>query len=100
LTLLLFRDLKERNDWLDAINSAVEDWRSRKATFQSADNHQQALQQLAASGLALGDQAPVNVPDERVTMCQACSTDFTLVHRRHHCRACGRYLDDRNDDIS
>ena len=38
----------------------------------------------------LGYQAPVWVPDHRVTMCQQCSTDFTLVHRRHHCRACGQ----------
>ena len=85
------RDLNERHDWLDAINSAVEDWRNRKATFQSADHQLTTLHQLAASGLSLGDQAPINVPDERVTMCQACSTEFTLVHRRHHCRACGKF---------
>jgi rRNA maturation endonuclease Nob1 len=67
----------------------VEDWRGRKSTFQSADQ-QLTMHQLAASGQMIGDQAPINVPDERVTMCQACNTEFTLVHRRHHCRACGK----------
>merc|ERR1711997_123685 len=27
------RSVQERNDWLDALNSAIEDYRSRKATF-------------------------------------------------------------------
>merc|ERR1719362_1992095 len=27
------RNVQERNDWLDALNSAIEDYRSRKATF-------------------------------------------------------------------
>jgi FYVE/RhoGEF/PH domain-containing protein 5/6 len=76
--------LKERNDWLEAINCGVEKWRERKATFRSADP-----QQLPLDGGKIGDQAPVNVPDERVTMCQGCSAEFTLTYRRHHCRGCG-----------
>jgi FYVE/RhoGEF/PH domain-containing protein 5/6 len=88
LAVHFYRDLKERHDWLEAINSAVEDWRNRKATFQSADQQLTILH--LTSGLILGDQAPVNVPDERVTMCQACNTEFTVIHRRHHCRACGK----------
>ena len=44
----------------------------------------------AAAALAVGDAAPVWVPDQRVTMCQLCSLEFGLVNRRHHCRACGK----------
>ncbi len=34
----------------------------------------------------MGESAPIWVPDERVTMCQKCHNDFTLIVRRHHCR--------------
>ena len=30
------------------------------------------------------------VPDKSVTMCQTCSAEFTILFRRHHCRACGK----------
>ena len=84
------RDLKERNEWLEALNSAIEEFRSRKATFLAVDQ---------LSGLPAGEEeecvggaAPVWIPDQRVTMCQECSTEFGLVVRRHHCRACGRVV--------
>ena len=32
------------------------------------------------------------MPDGRVTMCQECHVEFTLIVRRHHCRACGRVI--------
>lgn len=38
----------------------------------------------------LGNQAPVWIPDARVTMCQICTSEFTMTWRRHHCRACGK----------
>ena len=37
-----------------------------------------------------GKQAPVWVKDEDVTMCMLCAVKFGLVHRKHHCRGCGR----------
>jgi FYVE, RhoGEF and PH domain containing 5/6 len=78
--------VKERNEWLDALNSAIEDYRSRKATFLSVDQINGHRREAAT----IGDSAPVWVPDQRVTMCQMCSLEFGLVNRRHHCRACGK----------
>ncbi|ROT83016.1 putative FYVE, RhoGEF and PH domain-containing protein 6-like [Penaeus vannamei] len=49
-------------------------------------------QQPATS--TLGKQAPVWIPDYRVTMCQQCTAEFTLTFRRHHCRACGKVVCD------
>ena len=57
--------MKERNDWLDALNTAIEDYRSRKATFMSGENAQ-----LTNPDAQLGESAPVWIPDQRVTMCQ------------------------------
>jgi hypothetical protein len=34
------------------------------------------------------------VPDETVTACQLCFSQFTFVHRRHHCRHCGKCVCD------
>ena len=86
--LLYFRNVQERNDWLDALNSAIEDYRSRKATFVSLDQMASPSRSLGR----LGDAAPVWVPDTRVTMCGSCSAEFSLVLRRHHCRACGKVM--------
>ena len=38
----------------------------------------------------LGKVPPVWVADKDAPLCSACSAKFTLVRRRHHCRACGR----------
>eukprot|EP00092_Neocalanus_flemingeri_P003593 GFUD01003856.1.p1 GENE.GFUD01003856.1~~GFUD01003856.1.p1 ORF type:complete len:774 (+),score=113.91 GFUD01003856.1:3573-5894(+) len=79
------RNVQERNEWLDALNSAIEEYRSRKATFVTLDQ----LNPVLRFEGKLGDSAPVWIPDQRVTMCQSCSAEFSLVNRRHHCRACG-----------
>ncbi|KAH9522487.1 FYVE, RhoGEF and PH domain-containing protein 6 [Dermatophagoides farinae] len=42
-----------------------------------------------SSALRLGDLAPVWLHDNHVTMCHQCTAPFTLLNRRHHCRACG-----------
>ena len=84
------KDLRERNDWLEALNSAIEEFRSRQATFLAVD--QLNRPPLSEERDCVGDVAPVWIPDQRVTMCQTCSCEFSLVVRRHHCRACGRVV--------
>ena len=82
------RSVQERNDWLDALNSAIEDYRSRKATFIHLDQISSPLHVR----YKLGDSAPVWIPDQRVTMCQICNVEFTFMVRRHHCRGCGKVV--------
>lgn len=38
----------------------------------------------------LGNVAPVWVPDSVATHCMNCGLKFTIIKRRHHCRACGK----------
>ena len=40
----------------------------------------------------MGTSAPVWIPDRRVTMCQNCAAEFSVLVRRHHCRACGKVV--------
>ena len=45
---------------------------------------------MQMDGGTLGRRAPVWVKDQETSMCMICSVVFTVIRRRHHCRACGR----------
>ncbi|XP_060533607.1 zinc finger FYVE domain-containing protein 9 [Cylas formicarius] len=40
----------------------------------------------------LGREAPLWIPDSDASACLHCDTKFTMIKRRHHCRACGLVL--------
>ncbi|KAF6775303.1 hypothetical protein AHF37_05279 [Paragonimus kellicotti] len=40
----------------------------------------------------IGLREPVWAPDNAFSACMICAISFTLIRRRHHCRACGRLL--------
>lgn len=35
---------------------------------------------------------PLWQPDSEVSKCPVCQKDFTIIHRKHHCRKCGRVV--------
>lgn len=37
----------------------------------------------------LGKEAPLWIPDSEAISCLHCDMKFTVLKRRHHCRACG-----------
>nr|CDJ97171.1 Zinc finger domain containing protein [Haemonchus contortus] len=45
---------------------------------------------LTESELQLGKSKPYWIPDDDCSMCMLCNSRFSLLNRRHHCRACGR----------
>ena len=47
---------------------------------------------LSEEQLLLGRVQPFWVPDADAPECMICGARFTLVKRRHHCRACGKVL--------
>ncbi|CAJ0963188.1 unnamed protein product, partial [Mesorhabditis belari] len=47
---------------------------------------------LTESELKLGKTKPYWIPDSDCVLCMLCSVKFSLIVRRHHCRACGRVL--------
>ena len=55
----------------------------RKATFYNNDQRIECK---------MGSAPPIWVPDRRVSMCQKCAVEFTVLIRRHHCRACGQVV--------
>ncbi|XP_056131905.1 FYVE, RhoGEF and PH domain-containing protein 6 [Lampris incognitus] len=81
----------ERDEWLEAIAKAIEDYTKKKITFISSRSQEEA-DGLGDSGAPLGSKAPIWIPDLRATMCMICTCEFTLTWRRHHCRACGKVV--------
>jgi len=47
---------------------------------------------LSEDQLLLGRVQPFWVPDSDAPNCMICGSKFTMVKRRHHCRACGKVL--------
>uniref|UniRef100_A0A668A579 FYVE, RhoGEF and PH domain containing 6 n=1 Tax=Myripristis murdjan TaxID=586833 RepID=A0A668A579_9TELE len=76
----------ERDEWLEAIAKAIDDYTKKKITFISSRSQEEVI------GAPLGSKAPIWIPDLRATMCMICTCEFTLTWRRHHCRACGKVV--------
>ncbi|XP_076589238.1 FYVE, RhoGEF and PH domain-containing protein 6-like isoform X2 [Chaetodon auriga] len=82
----------ERDEWLEAISTAISDYTRKKISFISGKSLEEVELKNGADGAPLGSKAPIWIPDTRTTMCMICTCDFTLTWRRHHCRACGKVV--------
>ncbi|XP_011871950.1 PREDICTED: zinc finger FYVE domain-containing protein 9 isoform X2 [Vollenhovia emeryi] len=47
---------------------------------------------LGEWNIVLGKQPPFWIPDSDASSCMLCDAKFTVLKRRHHCRACGKVL--------
>lgn len=74
----------ERKEWVDTLQSAIEDYISRQKTMN--------VKIPETDSFKLGKEAPVWIQDSKVTMCQVCTAEFTALFRRHHCRGCGKVV--------
>ncbi|XP_029991747.1 FYVE, RhoGEF and PH domain-containing protein 6-like [Sphaeramia orbicularis] len=82
----------ERDDWLEAISTAITDYTKKKISFISGKTPDEVELRDATNGAPLGSKAPIWIPDPRTTMCMICTCEFSLTWRRHHCRACGKVV--------
>jgi FYVE/RhoGEF/PH domain-containing protein 5/6 len=77
-----------KDTWMRALSKAIDDCKIRRDTFNRAGNTRYDPTKSVIFE-KLGHSAPLWIPDERASMCKECHEDFTVTHRRHHCRACG-----------
>ncbi|XP_070827670.1 FYVE, RhoGEF and PH domain-containing protein 6-like [Chaetodon trifascialis] len=82
----------ERDEWLEAISTAISEYTRKKISFISGKPLEEVELKNGADGAPLGSKAPIWIPDPRTTMCMICTCEFTLTWRRHHCRACGKVV--------
>uniref|UniRef100_UPI00358E6076 FYVE, RhoGEF and PH domain-containing protein 1-like isoform X2 n=1 Tax=Myxine glutinosa TaxID=7769 RepID=UPI00358E6076 len=81
------RTAKEKEEWVEAIQEAIQSHAEKRKTFQEFRKDEEL------PVWQLGQRAPVWVRDANVTMCRVCHEFFhPLTRRRHHCRACGHVV--------
>ncbi|XP_054911694.1 FYVE, RhoGEF and PH domain-containing protein 4-like isoform X2 [Poeciliopsis prolifica] len=74
---------QERDDWIKAIQEAIDVFQKKNETFKLASKE-------PTEQIELGRRAPRWIRDNEVTLCMTCQEPFNaLTRRRHHCRACG-----------
>eukprot|EP01103_Thecamoeba_quadrilineata_P004482 TRINITY_DN1421_c0_g1_i1.p1 TRINITY_DN1421_c0_g1~~TRINITY_DN1421_c0_g1_i1.p1 ORF type:complete len:390 (+),score=82.10 TRINITY_DN1421_c0_g1_i1:845-2014(+) len=76
--ILLSSSAQEKDEWYKILQS-----QSRSA------RHHVGSRPRSVSNLEFGFLAPIWVPDYLASSCHSCQTHFNVIHRRHHCRACG-----------
>ena len=69
----------EKNEWMTTISQTTNAWREKRATLKMGSTE-------------TSEAAPVWTPDGEANICAVCSTGFTFVRRKHHCRACGKVV--------
>jgi len=79
--------LAEQKEMLDKALAELRE--ENKATISEAKAGIKERRQEAKPGKIEAGPAPEWVPDEKAPTCFRCSNKFDLLHRRHHCRACG-----------
>ncbi|XP_073141212.1 protein FREE1-like [Henckelia pumila] len=92
------------NTILDTVTAAVVQFKEMNGRSQPSDSPKVAVQSTEKKKV-FGDWMnmikPVNeekdhwVPDEAVTKCTACGSDFNAFVRKHHCRNCGDIFCDK-----
>lgn len=75
----------ECQNWVNVLQKAIEEHIKKQKTFLNVKIE-------VHDSFKLGKEAPVWVPDSKVTMCQICTAEFTALFRRHHCRGCGKVV--------
>ncbi len=66
--VLIAANKGEKIEWMLDLQKAAEEWKMKKSTFGIRGSEQ--------------DEAPVWIPDEKVSKCPKCNEAFTLMKRR------------------
>ena len=95
----------EKDAWVAELNDCIakifiehtpnSDGDRRKTSGNRSFRHGKSMKQnRRVSAVEAVAQANVWVPDDSQHLCMHCGANFTLVRRRHHCRACGSLVCD------
>nr|XP_045599519.1 uncharacterized protein LOC123758831 [Procambarus clarkii] len=81
---LYTQTLEEKEQWLEAFIRAIHETSQRKSSLKLHFNPDQRIVDLD-----LGQKQPMLIRSDSVNKCMECGSQFTMVRRKHHCRACG-----------
>jgi len=81
-SFVVFTDSEYEKDlWLYDLNRVIEYNKTGQWAEITTDKNPNKVFSL---------EAPIWVPDADVDKCMICSSSFTMIRRKHHCRNCGK----------
>ncbi|KAI9007250.1 Dbl homology domain-containing protein [Gaertneriomyces semiglobifer] len=82
-------EAEEKQKWIQAIRRTVRELRSNRSTLRNEGDRLTARERKKKLH---NYSAPVWVPDDAAHSCMVCSQEFSVLKRKHHCRACGKVV--------
>jgi len=76
--------MEEKVEWLLDLTEMINKLREKRMTFR---RHESTI--IKKEDEEFPAEAPTWVPDHAVKQCSLCNNGFSVIRRRHHCRACG-----------
>ncbi|KAI8914777.1 hypothetical protein DFJ77DRAFT_463294 [Powellomyces hirtus] len=81
---------KEKQKWIHDIDTAARELRTNRSTLRNEGGEEWSSWQKRRK--MHNYSAPVWMPDDSTNCCMLCSQEFTMIKRKHHCRACGKIV--------
>lgn len=81
---------QERDEHFAGLNEHHDHTISPDLTITVHSQDSSEAQRITSGEANLGKVPPIWVPDSVATHCMNCGLKFSVIRRRHHCRACGK----------
>lgn len=85
-----YNENQERDEHFAGLNEDHDDTISPDLTITMHSQDSLEAQRITSGEANLGKVPPIWVPDSVATHCMNCGLKFSVIRRRHHCRACGK----------
>ncbi|KAJ3157753.1 hypothetical protein HDU89_000131 [Geranomyces variabilis] len=82
---------EEKQKWIHDIDSAAKELRTNRSTLRSEQDGEDWASWQKRRKMH-NYSAPVWMPDDSTNCCMLCAQEFSLLKRKHHCRACGKIV--------
>ncbi|KAI8816289.1 uncharacterized protein EV422DRAFT_571856 [Fimicolochytrium jonesii] len=80
---------EDKQGWIDDIGMAVQLLTTNRSTLRNELGRDNSIEKRRKMEVY---SAPVWMPDDSTNNCMLCSQEFSMLKRKHHCRACGNIV--------
>ena len=86
---------EEKNEWVEALQRAIDTLNHNVVNVGAGSGHVIRSNVQMTEEMRAAAAAPVWTTDKESKHCALCSSAFTMLKRRHHCRQCGKCVCDK-----